>query len=261
MICRVLLRLDRANASGTLHLRGEGYATTLSLKDRLIVGANLDRRVASSNRQLLEGMRRVCEWDGLVLRLTQAPTVAAWWKLDEPRPARALALDLVRAAASQAKGAAARAGLGNDVLHLTQAGEALLADVSLQPAEAAVVSRMRRGVPAAQIPAIPGCGLRGHRFAWMLKLVGAAAPKRGGSYPLLLRKRRELREHVPAHALLDLPHDATSKEARRALRKLVRDLHPDRFSASAPAALRRASGEIVSALLTAEASIRAGAAD
>ena len=31
MLCRVLLGLDRAGASGTLHLRGEGRTATLSL--------------------------------------------------------------------------------------------------------------------------------------------------------------------------------------------------------------------------------------
>ena len=54
---------------------------------------------------------------------------------------------------------------------------------------------------------------------------------------------------------------ADGGEARRALRKLVRDLHPDRFGESAPEALRQASGEIVSALVEAEARIASGASD
>jgi hypothetical protein len=231
------------------------------MKDRLVVGANLDRRVASSHRQLLEGMRSVCEWNGLVLRFTQATPTAPWWKLEDPVPAGTLALGIVRSAAARADVADLRAALGYDLLHLTAAGETLLAGVRLGTAEAAVVLRLRRGVRAEEILALPGCGLRGYRFAWMLKVVGAAAPKRGGSYPLLLRKRREIRAHASAHALLDLPTNATDKEARRALRTLVRDLHPDRFSASASPALRRASGEIVSALVTAEAAIRTGASD
>jgi hypothetical protein len=45
------------------------------------------------------------------------------------------------------------------------------------------------------------------------------------------------------------------------LRKLVRDLHPDRFGDSVPPALKRASGEIVTALVDAEARIAAGAAE
>jgi hypothetical protein len=89
----------------------------------------------------------------------------------------------------------------------------------------------------------------------MLKLLGAASPRTTGSYPLLLRKRRELRNDVSAHALLDLPEGAGGRDARLALRKLVRDIHPDRFGDGAPLALRRASGEIVSALVDAEARI------
>jgi len=95
----------------------------------------------------------------------------------------------------------------------------------------------------------------------MLKLLGGAAPRAGGSYPLLLRKRREVRSQASARTLLDLPEGAGERDARRALRKLVRDLHPDRFGDSAPPALRRASGEIVTALVAAEARIASGAAE
>ncbi|MGB5193869.1 MAG: hypothetical protein WBN70_12875, partial [Polyangiales bacterium] len=73
MICRVLLGLDRAGASGTLHLQGEGRTATLSFENSLVVGANVDRRVATSHRQMLESLARVCAWDGLVLRLVQEP--------------------------------------------------------------------------------------------------------------------------------------------------------------------------------------------
>jgi hypothetical protein len=110
-------------------------------------------------------------------------------------------------------------------------------------------------VPAEEISALPGCGLPGYRFLWALKLLRAASSRAGGSYPLLLRKRRQLRKQASAHALLDLPEGAGGREARLALRKLVRDLHPDRFGDGAPAALRRASGEVVTALVDAEARI------
>ena len=108
---------------------------------------------------------------------------------------------------------------------------------------------------------LPGCGLRGYRFVWMLKLLRGAAPKAGGSYPLLLRKRREMRKQASARTLLDLPEGAGGQDARRALRRLVRDLHPDRFGESVPPALRRASGEIVTALVNAEASIASDVAE
>jgi hypothetical protein len=198
---------------------------------------------------------QLCEWEGLVLRLVQEPTAATWWKLREPVGARILALELMRAAVMDTDAATLAAELGNAVYHLTEAGEALIRDAELLPEETAVSRWLRRGVPAQEIPLLPGCGLPGHRFVWALKLLRAAAPRAGGSYPLLLRKRRELRKRASAHVLLDLPEGAGGRDARVALRKLVRDLHPDRFGEGTPAALRQASGEIVTALVDAEARI------
>jgi len=261
MVCRVLLGLDRAGASGTLHLRGAGRSATVSFEHGLVVGANVDRRVATSQRQLLQSVVEVCDWDALVLRLVQEPPSTTWWKLREPAPARSLALHLMRAALKDTEAAAIRSDLGNGTYHLTEAGEALLVGAELRPAETAVIFWLRRGVCAEDIQGIPGCGLRGYRFAWMLKLLGCAASKAGGSYPLLLRKRREVRSQASARALLDLPEGAGGKDARRALRKLVRDLHPDRFGDSVPPALKRASGEIVTALVDAEAHIASGSAE
>jgi hypothetical protein len=252
---RVLIGLDRAGASGTLHLRGTGRRGTISLEASEVVGANVDRRVATSHAQLLASVLQLCEWEGLVLRLGQEPTAATWWKLREPIEARILALQLMRAAVKDADASTLRAELGSAVYHLTEAGEALIRGAELMPEESAVSSWLRRGVPAEEISTLPGCGLPGHRFLWALKLLRAASPRAGGSYPLLLRKRRELRKQASAHALLDLPEGADGREARLALRKLVRDLHPDRFGDGTPAALRRASGEIVTALVDAEARI------
>jgi curved DNA-binding protein CbpA len=57
--------------------------------------------------------------------------------------------------------------------------------------------------------------------------------------------------------LLDLPVDADPADARRALRRLARRVHPDALGPSAPSALRRASSEIMSALIEAERAMRA----
>lgn len=258
MLCRVLLGLDRARAGGTLHLRSEGRSATLSFDDSLVVGANVDRRVVTSRRQLLQSVAQVCTWDSLVLRLVQEPLSTTWWKLREPVPARQVALQVMRAAVQEVETAVLRSDLGDAIYHLTEAGEAMVIGAELRPEESAVVFWLRRGVRAEDIASLPGCGLRGYRFAGMLKLLGCAAPKAGGSYPLLLRKRRELRARASARALLDLPEGAGQQDARRALRKLVRDLHPDRFGDSAPPVLRDASGEIMTALVEAEARIASG---
>jgi hypothetical protein len=259
-VCRVLIGLDRAGASGTLYVEVEGRRAMVSLESGQVVGANVDRRVATSQRQVVENVLQMCGWEGLVLRLVQSPVAATWWKLRDPIPARTLALQTMRAAVKGADTANARSELGDAVYYLTEAGEALSRAAELRPEETAVLFWLRRGVPAEELSTLPGCGLAGYRFLWMLKLLGAASPKAGGSYPLLLRKRREIRRQASAHALLDLPEGAGGRDARLALRKLVRDLHPDRFGERAPLALRRASGEIVTALVDAEARIASGRA-
>lgn len=261
MLCRVLLGLERAQATGTLSLEGEGRRASLCLEEGHVTGANVDRRVASSHRQLIASMLGASEWEALVLGFASGASAITWWKLAEPLPARVLALHLVRASTSRVDLGTIRADLGDGVYHLTAAGEALIHGVELRPEETAAVFWLRRGVSAEDVPTLPGCGVAGYRFVWMLKLLRCAAPKSNGSYPLLLRKRREVRERASARALLDLPEDARGQDARRALRKLVRDLHPDRFGDGVPPALRRASGEIVTALVDAEAALASGATD
>jgi hypothetical protein len=261
MLCRVLLGLDRAEATGTLLLQGQGRSATVSLEEGHLVGANIDRRVASSAQQLLESIAHACKWNDLVLRFAQTSTTTTWWKLGEPIAARALALECIRVVVSRVDHSTMQADLGSRFYCLTESGEALLRGAALCREESAVVFWLRRGVDAEDVATLPGCGLRGYRFLFMLKLLGGAAPKQGGSYPLLLRKRREMRRQAPPRELLDLPKEARSGDARRALRKLVRDLHPDRFSEGVPLALRRASSEIVTALIDAQAALASERAD
>ncbi|MGB3049547.1 MAG: hypothetical protein WBB42_01025 [Polyangiales bacterium] len=257
-VCRVLIGLDRAGASGTLHVEGEGRRAAFSFDSGKLVGATIDRRVAVTHRQVLDRLLAICEWNGLVLRLVQSASAPDGCRLREPAQARFLALQAMRAAVTRVDTARVRAQLGNEAYHLTPVGEALIQGADLRAEESSVLFWLRKGVPAEELAARPGCGLAGYRFLWMLKLLGAASPKAAGSYPLLLRKRRELRKQASAHALLDLPEGAGGRDARLALRKLVRDLHPDRFGDGTPPALRRASGEITTALVNAEAQIAAG---
>lgn len=260
-LCRVLIGLDRAQASGTLHVHADGRRATISLESGQVAGANVDRRVVTSHRQLFEAALKICEWDGLVLRLVQSTTTATWWKMRDSIPARTLALQSMRAAVKGVDTSRIRALSSDQLFHLSAAGEALLRGAELRPEETALLFLLRRGVRAEDVSTLPGCGIAGYRFLWMLKLLGAASPRTMASYPLLLRKRRELRSQASAHALLDLPEGAGGRDARLALRKLVRDLHPDRFAAGTPPALRRASGEVVTALVNAEARIASGRPD
>jgi hypothetical protein len=260
MLCRVLIGLDRTAASGTLHVWGQGHRAAMMLDSGRVAGVTLDRIAAPSPHQVVESVVRMCRWEGLVLRLRQSPSAASGPVPAVWMPARAVGLQSMRAVVNGLDCADPAAELGDAVYHLTVIGEALFLGAELRPEEAAVLFWLRRGVSARALADLPGCGLRGRRFLWMLGLLRAASPKAGGSYPLLLRKRREVRGQASAHTLLDLPEGAGGRDARLALRKLVRDLHPDRFGDRAPVSLRRASSEIMTALVDAEARIASGRA-
>ena len=87
----------------------------------------------------------------------------------------------------------------------------------------------------------------------VLRGLGLVAPVCHGSHRTLLQKGRELSRGAQPHRLLGLSPDATPEQARRALRALVRDVHPDRFGPTAPVAVRRLSGRVTAALVQAEA--------
>ena len=100
---------------------------------------------------------------------------------------------------------------------------------------------------------------RALRFLALLTLLCAinSDAKRDRKFSLLERKRDKLTRNFDARSLLDLPGDAVPVEARRALRRLARELHPDAFGPDTPLALRRASGEVLGALIDAERELRA----
>ncbi len=260
-VCRVLVGLDRGAASGTLRVRGVAREGLLSLREGCVVGANIDRRVATAPTHVRESLYRMCTWDQVALDLVQEVDGRASCRLAEFIPARELALQTMRRAVKTMQASSIRAELRGGTYRLTSAGEELLDGLVLQPEEESVSVWLRRGIRAEDIVMLPGCGLPGYRFLCALKLLGAAAPRHGGSYPLLLRKRQQVRRQASAYVLLDLPEGARGRDARRALRKLVKDLHPDRFGEETPPALLRASGEIVTALVDAEARIASNRAE
>lgn len=260
-LCRVLVGLDRACASGALHVCTDGRRAIIVLYEGRVVGADVDCCAASSRQQLLAGIRKASAWDDSTFRFDHDVGSSECWMLDAPVRARTLALTTMRATAVGVRPERLRAELGDSLFRLTESGEALVDGADLGQAEQTALRWLRRGVLPEDIAGLPGCGLRGSRFVWVLKMLGAAAPKKGGSYPLLLRKRREVRRRSSARTLLDLPEGAGGRDARVALRKLVRHLHPDRFGEGVAPALRRASGEIVTALVDAEARIASGVAD
>lgn len=255
MMARVLIGLGRAEASGRLEASCDDARVTLDFDDGRVVAATMMGRPCVEPEQVVEELSHAFARGQVAFRFLErgGPVFRA---LPEPIHAATLAMRLMAVALRTVDAGTLRAEVGRGTYRLTDSGEAWIEEVGLRPPERAVVFWLRRGVNAEEVLTLPGCGLAGYRFLAALKLVGAAT-RPGGAYPLMLRKRRQVRAQASPHALLDLPERAGRDEARRALRRLVRDLHPDRFEEGDSAGLRRASGEIVTALVDAEARISA----
>jgi hypothetical protein len=152
--------------------------------------------------------------------------------------------------------AVARRALGHGHFALTALGRALLDrhGAELYPHEAAMLMLLRDGASAAALLDVGGNSARAIRALHAFKLleaIAAPAPARR-PYALLLRKQRQLRRRAPSHVLLETREDASPAESRRALRRLAVALHPDRFGEGTPPPIRRASTEVLAALLRAE---------
>lgn len=145
-------------------------------------------------------------------------------------------------------------------LTLTDVGHQLLERAPLWPEEqaAAVLLRGHMG-RTARLP-VPLLGkARVRQLLSALRLIGglrtASSPDRT-SYTLLLCKHRQVQRNDDPFALLGIPRGAAPSDARRALRRLAQQLHPDRVFASEESALQSISCAVMRALLSAEESIR-----
>jgi hypothetical protein len=146
-------------------------------------------------------------------------------------------------------------------LRLNAVGHALSCGAALWPEEAVTVALLARGCTLTRVMHESRDALRALRLVAVLALLSAvrSEPARAPRFGLLLRKRQQLRRDVGARALLDLPDGAAPLEARRALRRLARRLHPDTLGPHASAALRASSSEVMGALIDAELELRVSA--
>lgn len=174
----------------------------------------------------------------------------------EPVGTGDLVLGAMRALVADVPLAIARRRLGDSVLVLSRLGEALLAGATLWPEEAAMVPLLRSGSPVHAVLSVAGGSRRAIHGLFALRLLSAVTVPSAahGAYGVLLRKRRQLRHAVGTDdpGLLDLPLGARPEEARRALRRLARFVHPDRFGDHESPAVRRASSEVMAALVRVE---------
>lgn len=214
-------------------------------------------------KQLRHRMSALFQWGVLELRFEPGEVALDVPLLEEPMPAAELVLAGLRGALELVPVHLLRRRVGDGMLRLTGFGELLLAEAALHPEEAAMLPALRRGAPAADLISLGGGRMRAVRTLAGLCMIGAAEPPSPGrmSYGLLLKKRNQLRNEASPEALLELDRHADPRAARASLRKLAKELHPDRFRAGAPEAIERLSGEVLTALLDAEARLRARSRD
>ncbi len=207
-------------------------------------------------RQLRRRVGLLFGWSAAELSFRRGAADVGVPHVSEPVRTPDLVLGAMRDVVSETPVLVARRRLGDSVAVLSRLGAALLAEATLWPEEAAMVPLLERGAPVEVVLGAAGGSRRGILGLYALKLLSAVgSPGAGrGAYGVLLRKRRQLRHALGNDdlRLLDLPAGARPEDARRALRRLAHLVHPDRFGDHEAPAVRRASSEIMAALVQAE---------
>jgi hypothetical protein len=182
--------------------------------------------------------------------------------IEEPMTTADLVLAAMRAQVAGWSGDQLLSAIEPGELRLTALGAMLAREAALWPEEAAVTALLARGACLERILQATGGAPRALRVLAALSLLTAVTTRttRGKHFSLLVRKREQLRRSASPRALLDLPSDAQPADGRRALRRLARRLHPDALGPDVPEAVRRASSEVMGALIDAEHELRAPAA-
>lgn len=208
-------------------------------------------------RQLRRRIVRLFALDPLELRLSPGIANLGVSELREPPTSAELIVSALRERVASEPLTLVRRRLGDGLLVLTPLGRELLASAPLWPDEQAMVPLLETGASVDALVSASHGSARAQRTLYALRTLGACGPpepQRG--YAVLLRKRRQLRRGARPFELLDLPAGAGASEARRALRRLASAVHPDRFGAAAPEAIKNASHEVMSALIRAQHRVR-----
>jgi hypothetical protein len=257
-------RVAHVDAPGAAPLLGEllGIASEPSGRDGWI-GERLQHAGLATRGAVLgahrEQMRArlvaMMSWRGITTSFESAsPRIAPGV---EPAHTADLVVEALRRLVAELPVDRARERLAAHAWSLTALGRSLLGRAALHPHEAALAGLLAAPTDLAAMERSLEGSERALRFAFALAFVEAAAlPAESGSMTLLARKVREVERAATPSRLLDLRADARPAEARGALRRFARDLHPDRFAAHAPAAIQEASTAVVKAMTRAAASVR-----
>lgn len=216
----------------------------------------VDARVTSAaglslglRRQLKRRMSRVLGWSRVELSF-HAIEPSAFALVDEPVAVGDLVLAAARERARETDAAPPRGEI-----ELGGIGRHLVEHAALAPREAVIVRVLRDGPRTAEdCVAIAGGDREARRALAVLVLAHAVGARRGGDARVLFEKRMQIERSAPPETLLGLRAGSTREDARRALRRLARVLHPDRFHGDE--AMRRASEQVLAALVAAERDLR-----
>ena len=198
-------------------------------------------RVHALRTQMRRRMAALLGWQRVVLQFDRTSSEGP--RLPEPIAARELVAHALRRARPSVDADAA-ARLRTETWRL----RVCMDDVGLAPAERAMCVPLREGAVGEVVIAVGGNSAQALRTLHAWQRGGLIEAVRRGDHRELLRKRQQLRRHANPRALLDLGPGASRADAKRALRRLVRKVHPDRFDPQ----LARASEDVVRALVQAE---------
>lgn len=274
LIVRTLDLLARGHATGTVVATSASRTGSISMVAGRIVhveapGAapllcellGIDREHASPGavlgahrEQMRTRLAAMLGWRGVAVAFRAGSPRAAPGV--EPAHTADLVVEALRRAAQQVPAERCRDRLKAHAWSLTTLGRSLTTRAALHADEAALVAALAAPLDLAGIERIAKAD-RALRFVYALTFVEAVAlPSETGAMTLLARKATELRRAAAPNRLLDLPPHARPAEARGALRRFARELHPDRFAAHAPAGIQEASTAVVAAMTRAAATIR-----
>ncbi len=209
-------------------------------------------------RQHRSRLRHLFFWLNLDYQFVEGSADVGLPLVTDPTPIGQLIFDLFRQIVSCDSSVQYDQENEDSVLRFTEIGRALLIGVKLSQEESLMCTLLERGCQSKAMRQKIGGSERAMRTLRTLRLLGAIVAKQDdlSPYSLLLRKRRQLRNSASPAMLLDLPNGASLSQARKALRRLAWQLHPDRFGPDAAPALHRASQQVMAALCCAESDLR-----
>lgn len=205
----------------TRHRQALGQSAPVGPVGRWLVREGLADAAAVAHalrRQMRARITKLFAWSEIELRFL--PVSAPLPALDEPLTATDLVLGALRDVARPSADAETR--LRTTEWTLSPLGRAQLPRAELFPQERAMLMALERGVRGDDVLALGGGHPRSLRALYAWHLVGLAVERRLGAatrdhrHQALLRARRSLRDGA-------VEHDD------RALRRVLRDVHPDRF--------------------------------